>query len=302
MTEEPPVPAARWTRRRALAAGVGGAAAVLAAGLELVDHNVLPGKHYLDAIDGVCDVRTPPERFRPPGPSFTGRFYSRARRREVGYTLAYPPGHGRGSRLPLGLCLHGNGGNHASGLGGLGLAQALSGVGLPALALVQADGGDLYWHPHPGDDPMRMMLEEVLPMCQRLGLGTEAGGVVTLGTSMGGYGALIFAETHPERFGACAAISPAVWTTYAQAHHANPAAFTDAREFAAYDAVTHTAALAHVPVRVASGTEDPFHPGVEALVARLPPSAVVELTSGCHDGAFFASQRAASLRFLGAHL
>jgi pimeloyl-ACP methyl ester carboxylesterase len=291
-----------WTRRRALAAGLGGAAAVLAAGLELVDHNVLPGRHYLDEIDGVCDVATPSERFRPPGPTFTGRFYSRARRREVGYTLAYPPGHGRGSRLPLGLCLHGNGGNHASGYGGLPLAQALAGDGLAPLALVQADGGDLYWHPHPGDDPMGMMLEEVLPMCQRLGLGEAAGSVVITGTSMGGYGALIFAETHPRRFAACAAISPAVWTTYAEAHRANPAAFTDAREFAAYDAVTHTAGLAQVPVRVASGRDDPFHPGVEALIARLPHGAVVQITGGCHDGAFFASQRAASLRFLGARL
>jgi hypothetical protein len=291
-----------WTRRRALAVGVGAAAAAVVAGVELVDHNVLPGKHYLEEIDGACDVATPSERFAPPGPTFTGRFFSRARQREVSYTLAYPSGHGRGSRLPLALCLHGDGGDHASGYGGLTLAHAIAGIGLPPIALVQADGGNLYWHPHPGDDPMAMMIEEVRPMCQRLGLGAAPGSVAVTGTSMGGYGAIVFAETHPEMFAACAAISPAIWTTYTEAHGANPGAYTNAREFDAYDAVTHTAALARVPVRVASGNDDPFHLGVEALIPRLPKDAVTDLTGGCHDGSFFASQREASLRFLGAHV
>jgi pimeloyl-ACP methyl ester carboxylesterase len=291
-----------WTRRRALAVGVGAAAAAVVAGVELVDHNVLPGKHYLEEIDGACDVATPSERFARPGPTFTGRFFSRARHREASYTLAYPPGHGRGSRLPLALCLHGDGGDHASGYGGLPLAHAIAGIGLPPIALVQADGGNLYWHPHPGDDPMAMMIEEVRPMCQRLGLGAAPGSVAVTGTSMGGYGAIVFAETHPEMFAACAAISPAIWTTYTEAHGANPGAYTNAREFDAYDAVTHTAALARVPVRVASGNDDPFHLGVEALIPRLPKDAVTDLTGGCHDGSFFASQREASLRFLGAHV
>jgi hypothetical protein len=291
-----------WTRRRVLAAGLGGAAVIVAGGLELVDQGVLPGKRVLDAVDGACSVPTPPETFRSSGVTITGRFHSEARRREVGYTIAYPPGHSRGSRLPLGLYLHADGGSHTSGLGGLPLARALAGAGLPAIALVAADGGNLYWHPHPGDDPMAMMIEEIIPLCQRLGLGTGPDPVGTIGVSMGGYGAILFAEKFAHTISACAAISPAIWTTYAEAHTANPGAYTNAQEFAEYDAVTHTSLLARTPVRVVSGSDDPFRPGVANLIDRLPPDAITEITGGCHDDAFFASQRHASLLFLGQHL
>jgi alpha/beta hydrolase fold len=290
----------RWTRRRLLATGLGGAVAIVASGFELVDHGVLPGKHALDQIDGTCDVSTPPETFRRPGPTLTGRFHSRARRREVGYTIAYPPGHRVGSNLPLGLYLHADGGSHASPFARLPLARALAGYGLPAIALVAADGGDLYWHPHPGDDPMAMMFEEVIPMCQRMGLGLDSIGAI--GISMGGYGSILFAENYPDRIAACAAISPAIWTSYAQAHDANPGAYTDAQEFARYNAVTHAATLIHTPARVASGSDDPFHPGVVALINQLPAGATTEVIGGCHDTAFFVSQRHASILFLGEHL
>jgi hypothetical protein len=291
-----------WTRRRVLAAGLGGAAAILAGGLDLVDHGVLPGKHILEAVDGACNVPTPPETFRRPGETINGRFYSRARGRYVGYTIAYPPGHSRGSRLPLGLYLHADGGSHSSPLGGLPLAGALAGTGLPEIALVAADGGNLYWHPHPRDDPMGMMIDEVIPMCQRLGLGLTPHQIGTIGISMGGYGAILFAEKFVNTIAACAAISPAIWTTYGQAHAANPGAYTNAQEFSEYDAATHTSSLAETPVRVASGSDDPFRPGVMTLIDRLPRHASTEIAGGCHDGAFFASQRHASLLFLGQHL
>ena len=290
------------TRRRVLAAGLGGAAAIVAGGLELVDHGVLPGKHILEAVDGACNVAIPPETFRRPGETITGRFYSRARRRHVGYTIAYPPEHSRGSRLPLGLYLHADGGSHASPLGGLPLAKALAGSGLPAMALVAADGGNLYWHPHPRDDPMGMMIDEIIPMCQRLGLGTTPGQIGAIGISMGGYGAILFAEKFVHTISACAAISPAIWTTFSQAHAANPGAYTNAHEFSEYDAVTHTSSLAQTPIRVASGSDDPFHSGVVTLIDRLPPNASTKVSGGCHDGEFFASQRYASLLFLSQHL
>jgi len=291
-----------WSRRRVLAAGLGGAALIIAGGLELVDQGVLPGKHVLDVLDGACSVPTPPETFRNPGETITGSFHSRARRREVGYTIAYPPGHSRGSQLPLGLYLHADGGSHTSLLGGLPLASAIAGKGLPAIALVAADGGNLYWHPHPGDDPMGMMVDEIIPICQRLGLGTNPGQIGTIGISMGGYGAILFAERFADTVTACAAISPAIWTTYPQAHAANPGAYSNAQEFAEYNVVTHTSSIANTPVRVASGRDDPFSPGVVALIDRLSPHAVTEITGGCHDSAFFESQRHASLLFLGRHL
>ncbi len=174
------------SRRRVLALGLGGAAAVIAGaatGAELISHGVLPGKTVLDTIDGACSVASPPLEFSPLGPSFSGAFYSRARRRSVGCTIAYPPGHRSGDELPLVVMLHGFGGNHATALAGMSPAQAVAlkagGEPLPPMAMVTVDGGNGYWNPHPGDDPMTMVTGELIPRCQRLGrvgaLGPRAG-------------------------------------------------------------------------------------------------------------------------------
>jgi enterochelin esterase-like enzyme len=296
----------RLTRRRVLGYGLGAAAGATVAGLELVSHGVLPGRSVLDELDGACSAAVPGETFSPAGPSRSGRFYSRARNRSVGYTIAYPPGHAPGSELPLAVVLHGFGGNHTSGFGGLTMARALAirtGGRRPApIALVAVDGGAGYWNPHPGDDPMAMIIDELIPMCRRAGLGRSPGSIGATGVSMGGYGALLLGEKHPHLFAAVAAISPAVWTNYAEARGANPGAYASAADFAADDVVTHAAALAAVPVRVASGLQDPFHPGVAALARALPASATVVITEGCHDGSFFASQTPAALAFLAAHI
>jgi pimeloyl-ACP methyl ester carboxylesterase len=303
-------PSARLSRRRLLSVGLGSLAGVAmagAGGAELVDHGVLPGKQALNSIDGACTVPMPPVSFSRPGPSLSGTFYSRARNRPVGYTIAYPPGHQHGSELPLIIALHAYGGNHARVLaGGLsaarGLAVRAGGHPLAPMALAAADGGGLYWNPHPGDDPMAMVMDELIPMCQRLGLGTGKRRIGTLGISMGGYGAILLAERYPEVFRAAAAISPAIWTSYDQARAVNPGAYVSAAAFRAADAVTHAAALDDVAVRVASGLSDPFHPGVEALVSRLPPGAVVDISKGCHTGPFFSAQVPPSLTFLGRYL
>ena len=93
-----------------------------------------------------------------------------------------------------------------------------------------------------------------------------------------------------------------MWTSYAQARAVNAGAFASAADFVACDVVTHAGALAGTPVRVASGIDDPFHPGVVALARALPPHAVVEISKGCHTGTFFDSQEPPSLAFLAAHL
>jgi enterochelin esterase-like enzyme len=297
------------SRRRILGIGVGGLAGIAVAGaggVDLVDHGVLPGKGVLDQIDGACDVPMPPVTFAAAGPSRSGSFYSAARRRQVGYTIAYPPGHEPGSRLPLIIGLHPYGGNHRGVFGRMPPAQALAmrvnGRLLPPMAFASADGGGGYWNPHPGDDPMGMVINELIPMCQRLGLGLGTRRIGTFGISMGGYGAILLAEWHPEMFGAVTAVGPAIWTTYSQALAVNPGAYASAAAFARADAVTHANALAGVPVRVASGLDDPFHPGVQALVRALPAGAVVDISQGCHTSPFFNAQEPPSLAFLGTHL
>ncbi len=149
---------------------------------------------------------------------------------------------------------------------------------------------------------MGMVIDELIPMCQARGLGRGPEPVGIMGISMGGYGALLMAEKHPDLFAAVAAISPAVWTTYAEAEGASPGAYASATDFAANDAVTHAGALRRTPVRVASGLSDPFHPGVVALVRKLPPGTVVEISKGCHTGPFFRAQEPPSLAFLARHL
>jgi esterase/lipase superfamily enzyme len=297
------------TRAGFLKLGLAGAGTLVVGGAtlyELVEHGVLPGKQTLDIIDGACDVPHPPLRFSTPGPSYSKSFYSHARNREVGYTIAYPPGHQPGDRLPLVVMLHGEGGDHTSGVGGLAPAKALAlridGAQLRPMAIVTVDGGHGYWNPHPGDDSMGMVVNELIPLCRRLGLGRPPDKIGVLGTSMGGYGAILFAEKFPHLFRAVAAISPAVWTSYAQASGVNTAAYASPVAFAAADVVTHTRALAGIPVRIASGNDDPFHPGVVALAKALPSDAVVELSAGCHSGSFFLQQTPPSLAFLSRHL
>jgi pimeloyl-ACP methyl ester carboxylesterase len=297
------------TRGGFLGLGLAGAGTLVAGGatlFELVEHGVLPGKQTLDVIDGACDVPHPPLDFSAPGPSYSKRFYSHARGREVGYTIAYPPGHKPGDLLPLVVTLHGEGGDHTSGVGGLSPASALAlrvdGAPLRPMAMVTVDGGHGYWNPHPGDDPMGMVVEELIPLCRRLGLGRPPHRIGALGTSMGGYGAILFAEKFPQLFRAVAAISPAVWTSYVQAKAVNDAAYASAAAFAAADVVTHARALAGIAVRIASGDDDPFHPGVVALARELPEDAVVYFGAGCHSGSFFLQQTPPSLEFLSRHL
>ncbi len=280
----------QWTRRRVLTLGLAPAAVLACAGVggaELVSRGVLPGRSLLDRLDGACSVPAPPLAFAPPGPAADGTFYSTARRRTVGYTIAYPPGRRPGDDLPLVVMLHAYGGNHAHALAGMS----------PAQAVALKPGGR-------PPAPMAMVIGELIPRCQRLGLGRPPRRIAVMGTSMGGFGALLLAEKYPRLFAAVAAVSPAVWTSYPQARRANPGAFASAAAFAAGDVIAHAAALGRRPVRIASAYGDPFYPGVRTLARALPAGAgaVAVFGPGCHDGSFFAAQEPPSLAFLASHL
>ncbi len=181
-----------WSRRRFLKVGLGGTAVAIVAGVtgvELVSHGVLPGRQTLDELDGACSVPSVPLAFSPSGSSLSGTFSSRARHRSVGYTLAYPPGHGPGSSLPLIVMLHGFGASHTTALSEMSPAQAMAlqvdGRPLAPMAMVTVDGGGGYWNPHPGDDPMAMVVDELIPMCQGLNLGRPPQKIGTMGISTG---------------------------------------------------------------------------------------------------------------------
>lgn len=299
------------SRRRVLKwgmAGVGGAVAAAAGGLELVLHDVLPGHTAIDRAIGGCDVTIGALTIATGATATSGQFFSQARNRSVGYTVAYPPGHAAGEPLGLLLVLHGFGRDHTNPLSGLSLAQAAgikakgAGSATPApVALVAADGGNGYWHRHGADDPLRMLTDELIPMCQSLGLGATPRSIGALGISMGAFGALVLAERNPGLLGAVAAISPAVWRTYGEARSASPGAFASADDFAAYYVLAHAPQLGDLPVWVAAGKDDPFHPGVTRLAAALPGGATVRIVQGCHDDNFWQSQQPDALAFLAGH-
>jgi enterochelin esterase-like enzyme len=299
----------RFSRRRIFTLGIGACTAVLVAGVagvELISHGALPGQQELDQIEGGCSVASPPLRFSGLGRSVSGSFYSETRHRTVGYMVAWPPRVEIGTPLPLVIMLHGEGANHSNALTGMtpgeAVALEIAGQTLPPMAIVTVDGGDGYWNPHPEDNPIEMVASELIPMCQRMNLGERPQKIGAMGISMGGYGALLIAEKYPDLIGAVAAISPAIWTSYEQARAVNSAAYASAADFAEDDAVTHASALTRTPVRVASGNDDPFHPGVVALARALPATAEVEFSQGCHTGSFFTAQEPPSLQFLGKHL
>jgi predicted peptidase len=123
-----------------------------------------------------------------------------------------------------------------------------------------------------------------------------------MGISMGGYGALAIAERFPGLASAVAAISPAVWTSYSQAHAANSDAFASASAFDKGNVIKQVDSLRGTPVRIASGVDDPFHPGVERLVSVLPSDSTDVISAGCHTDSFFLEQEPPSLLFLSRHL
>ena len=187
--------------------------------------------------------------------------------------------------------LHGEGGDHASGVGGLTPAKASWRFRSAARRfgrwrssrLTEAVG---YWNPHPGDDPMGMVVNELIPLCRRLGLGRSPPPSSVLGTSMGGYGAILFAEKYPQLFRAVAAISPAGSDELCAGKRSQ-------RRRVRLAGRVRRRRRRHPPTRarsresrcrVASGNDDPFQPGVKTVAKVLPPGSVADFSAGCHSG------------------
>ena len=261
----------------------------------------------LDDLDGACSVPAPDLTSTPrPGPQRSGTFSPPPAAGRSATRSPTRPGTGPGARLPLVMMLHGYGGNHADALSGMSPAQALAlrvaGAPLPPMALVTVDGGGGYWNPHPGDDPMAMLTDELIPMCRRLGLGARPRrGSASWASRWAATAPCCWPRSARTWSRAVAAISPAIWTSYAQARAANAGAYASAADFAADDAVTHAAALAGVPVRVAVRLRPTRStPASRPSPARCPrtPAARVTFANGCHDGPFFTAQEPPSLAFL----
>jgi S-formylglutathione hydrolase FrmB len=321
------------SRRAVLLSGVGAVVAACAGGYELVQHGALPGKYFLAGIDGACGSAPPAP--AGPGPDRrTMRFYSVYRRREVEMVTLVPRGAASLPGLGVVIALHGAGGSAAQ-MAGL-VAPAMTSAQVTGFAVICVDGGDTYWHARAdGDDPVGMILYEVLPRARASRLATRRIGIT--GLSMGGYGALLMAEqlsappglrsfagttnmpTAPlapaalpgpsgptPAVAAVAALSPAIFASYADAEAADRSSFDSPADFARNNVFAGVDALRRVPSWITCGADDPFQPETSLLLTRL--AAVTGhrvqpgILSGCHDDAFWGRNMPAGLSFIGSHL
>jgi len=326
-------------------AGLGLVVAGGAAGFELVQDGTLPGKYTLARLDGACGSAPPAPRGAPPVRR-EATFYSAYRRRTVTMVTLIPA---RGAGVSgAGVSGVGVSGIDVSGIDvrGLGVVVGLHGAGATArdlasqlspamtaaditrFAAVTVDGGDAYWHKRAdGDDPLGMIIHEVLPRLAAAGLSTAR--IAITGESMGGYGALLLAEQlaanvgaptstgasssaptaavgKPPQAAAVAALSPAIFASYGDAVAANRTSFDRPADFTRNDVVANASALRDIPCWIGCGTDDPFEPEAARLRARLanitghqPPGGIL---GGCHDEAFWARNLPAALTFIAAHL
>ncbi len=226
----------------------------------------------------------------------TGSFRSAAMSVTTGFTIVYPSSP---ADLPLMLHLHGRGGSHRD-VDHLGpfLSDAVR-RGTAPFAVVGVDGGNhSYYHRRKtGQDPQRMLVDELLPLLADRGLRTDRFAVG--GVSMGGYGALLLAETlGPARVAALAVDSPAI---FLRVQDSAKGAFDGSADFAAHDILAGSSRLGGIPLRVTCGASDPFLPGVRALLRRVP-TAEKEIGPGAHNQAWWDHAAPGQLAFVGRHL
>lgn len=183
--------------------------------------------------------------------------WSAARGRLVRVGVSLPPGIDSVDGLPVCLVLHGRGGTAATGLERLGLGQFAAeqfASGAPPFAVVALDGGLTYWHRRAdGDDPVAMVLSEVLPRLEQQGAIVDRLGV--WGWSMGGFGALLMALEHPERIRAVVATSSSLWP---RLQDATPGSFDDEHDWRAHGVLDRLSGWPCVPVRLDCGDSDEY--------------------------------------------
>jgi S-formylglutathione hydrolase FrmB len=212
----------------------------------------------------------------------------------VRWTIALPP-PALGRPLGIVFCLHGRSGSHRDAFDRMRLHDEAVAAGVP-LVLAGVDGGDhSYWHPRAdGSDAMAMLTTEFMPLvAAKVGAAPTA----VLGWSMGGYGALLLAESGlaGEGLRAVAAASPAL---FASAGKSSPGAFDDADDFRRHDVFAGRAKLARLGVIVHCGTGDPFYAATKRFAAGLPPAHQAVFGRGVHDDPYWRSIAPAQIRFL----
>jgi len=173
------------TRRQAFAAGAAGIAGAGLLGAAAAGNLHDDARRFRDWIERRPDPFVPNA---PEGRWSVETVHSAARGRDVDLFTAVPHGYGTGAGLPVCLILHGATARPLD-FEPFGLPRFLTAAvtrGAPPFVLMGADGGLLYWEPDPdgGDDPERMVLEELPRWAEERGFDT--GRLAAWGWSMGG--------------------------------------------------------------------------------------------------------------------
>lgn len=226
------------------------------------------------------------------------------------WVVMYPAGV---SRPPVAVSLHGKGGDALTTFSDIRLQDHILETGLAVAAI---DGGDYYWHARrsestgangispntPPCDTGAMVRDDFIPMLGRMGLDVSKVGFI--GWSMGGYGALLLSETMgPEKVAAVAPMSAALWV---QPGLSALGAFDDAEDWQQHDVYSRRPRFAHIPIRLACGTSDPFYASDKTFVDGFPATPAYDVSGvfdpGEHNDSFWASHGEGQMRFLASHL
>ncbi|OZM74643.1 esterase [Amycolatopsis antarctica] len=273
------------TRRGLLLGGLAVCTSVAACGAQEREQVPVP---YVPA--------TPDPPAPPPVPVSARRVYSAARGSEVDLVVIAPEGVPIAG-LPVCLALHGKGSN-ARGFADLGVPAMLSEVvdaGTPPFALVALDGAHYWVDVDGGDDPLRMLVDELPGWLADTELGAPA---AALGISMGAFGALRYAREQRD-MKAIAACSPALFVDWPDAEARE--VFANESQWESHEPLRHTAELGRAEIGVWCGEDDPFAGAARKLVQATTP-ARAEIGPGEHDESYWTSAMPEILRFVGARL
>ncbi|MGW4526593.1 alpha/beta hydrolase [Amycolatopsis sp. NPDC004378] len=240
-----------------------------------------------------------PEPTRPSAlhdPVTVQRMKSVARGTDVDLVLITPEGV-PAAGLPVCLALHGRGARARTFLS-LDVPSALTQVvraGTPPFAVAALDG-DHYWvDTGSGDDPQRMLTEEVPGWLTARDLRPAS---AAFGISMGGFGALRFARAHPD-LKAVATASAALFVSWPDARSRK--VFSGEDNWRAEEPLLHTGDLHPAGLGVWCGESDPFV-GADRKLAKTVNPAVARFSPGKHEDAYWRAILPEVLKFVGQRL
>jgi enterochelin esterase-like enzyme len=221
---------------------------------------------------------------------------SAARGTDVDLVLITPSGV-PAAGLPVCLALHGRGARARTflQLGVPDLLTAAVRAGTPPFAIAAVDG-DHYWvETEPGDDPQRMLTDEVPGWLSDRDLRPPS---AVFGISMGGFGALRFARTHPG-LKAVATASAALFLSWPDARSRK--VFADEANWRDSEPLLHTADLRSGGLGVWCGESDPFLGADRKLVKAVSPE-MSRFSPGGHDDEYWRGVLPDILKFVGERL